>query len=115
LGKGYLQPDKAGSFGYELVHLYKKTGEQKYLDAAVRIADVLAAKVQPGDNDNSPWPFKVHAKTGETGVLVDDVTWYEGMDEDVKKAKGKLKKSSYTTFWTGTLNLFTELIALQKG
>ncbi|HEY5744922.1 MAG TPA: hypothetical protein VIU12_02490 [Chryseolinea sp.] len=115
LGKGYLQPDKAGSFGYELVHLYKKTGEEKYLDAAIRIANVLAAKVQPGDNDHSPWPFKVHAETGEAGVLVDSTTWYEGMDKDLKKSDAKLKKSSYTTFWTGTLNLFTELIALQKG
>jgi hypothetical protein len=115
LGKGYLQPDKAGSFGYELVHLYKKTGEKKYLDAAIKIANVLAAKVQPGDNDNSPWPFKVHATTGETGILVDNTTWYEGMDKDLKKPGAKVKKSCYTTFWTSTLNLFKELIALQEG
>jgi hypothetical protein len=115
LGKGYLQPDKAGSFGYELVHLYKKTGEKKYLDAAIKIANVLAAKVQPGDNDNSPWPFKVHATTGETGILVDNTTWYEGMDKDLKRPGAKVKKSSYTTFWTSTLNLFKELIALQEG
>ena len=41
LGKDYLQPDKAGSFGYELVNLYKKTGDEKYLDAAVKIANTL--------------------------------------------------------------------------
>lgn len=115
IGVGYLQPDKAGSFGYELVHLYKKTGEEKYLEAAVKIANTLASKIQPGDNDNSPWPFKVHAETGDVGVLVADATWYEGMDQDVKKSKGNFTKSSYTTFYTGTLNLFRELIDLNQG
>ena len=114
LGKEYLQPDKAGSFGYELVHLYKKTGDQKYLDAAVKIANTLAVKVQPGDNDNSPWPFKVNANTGDTGIMVDDVVWYEGMPEDLKKKKSS-KRSGYTTFWTGSLGLFKELTDLQKG
>ena len=83
LGKDFLQPDKAGSFGFELVHLYKKTGDQKYLDAALKIANTMAANVQPGDNDNSPWPFKVNAKTGEPGLIVDKVVWYEGMSKDI--------------------------------
>ncbi len=115
LGKGFTQPDKAGSFAFELVHLYKKTGLEKYLDAAVRIADVLAEKVQPGDNDNSPWPFKVNAKTGETGVLVENAHWYEGMDADLKKNDPRATRSSYTTFWPSTLGLFEELIKMQKG
>lgn len=115
LGKDYLQPDKAGSFGYELVHLYKKTGARKYLDAAVRIANTLAAKVKPGDNDNSPWPFKVNAKTGETGILIENARWYQGMDEDLKKNKTKGKQSSYTTNWTGALGLFSELTGLSEG
>ncbi|MEP7111619.1 MAG: hypothetical protein ABI760_26725, partial [Ferruginibacter sp.] len=70
LGKNYLQPDKAGSFGYELVHLYKKTGNEKYLKAAINIANTMAEKVKPGDEDKSPWPFKVDAENGETGILV---------------------------------------------
>jgi hypothetical protein len=115
LGKGYLQPDKAGSFGYELIHLYKKTNDEKYLNAALKIANVLSSKVQPGDNDNSPWPFKVNAKTGETGILVDDARWHEGMDKDLKASDARSKKSGYTTFWTGSLALFDELINLQKG
>ena len=115
LGKGYLQPDKAGSFGYELVHLYKKTGDEKYLEAAEKIANTLAAKVQPGDHGNSPWPFKVNAGSGETGILLDQKVWYEGMDKDLKKSQSKNQKSSYTTFWTGSLNLFNELIELRKG
>src|SRR5215203_1474121 len=115
LGKDYLQPDKAGSFGYELVTLYKKTGDEKYLDAAVKIANTLADSVKTGDQDHSPWPFKVNTKTGETGVLVNQVVWYEGLDKDLKRPDSNFKKSSYTTFWTGTLCLFSELIKLKKG
>ena len=115
IGKGYTQPDKAGSFGIELVHLYKKTGDQKYLDAAVRIANTLASKVRPGDNDHSPWPFKVHAETGEVGVLIEKATWYEGMDKDLEKSKQQHKESSYTTFYPGTLMLFMELMEMKLG
>lgn len=115
LGKDYLQPDKAGSFGYELVHLYKKTGEEKYLNAAIKIANTLADSVKTGDQDHSPWPFKVNAITGETGILPNHIVWYEGMDKDLKKSGSAVKRSNYTTFWTGTLDLFSELIQLKKG
>jgi hypothetical protein len=64
-GKNFLQPDKAGSFGAELVTLYKIRGNRKYLDAAIGIADSLAAHIRPGDAANSPWPFRVNALTGE--------------------------------------------------
>jgi len=115
IGKGYLQPDKAGSFGFELIHLYKKTGDEKYLETAIKIANTLALKVVPGDNDNSPWPFKVNPVTGEVGVMVEDATWYEGMDKDLKRQKKDFKKSGYTTFWTGTLGMFDELMEMKKG
>ncbi len=89
-GKGVLQPDKAGSFGAELLTLHKLTGDRKYLDAAIRIADTLAAKVAAGDGEHSPWPFRVNATTGElpTGVA-----------------------AAYTSNWTGALRLFEGLIA----
>jgi hypothetical protein len=58
-GKGYLQPDKAGNFGFELINLYKITGSRKYLDAAKRIGNTLLIKTQPGDNEDSPLPFRV--------------------------------------------------------
>lgn len=112
LGINYTQPDKAGSFGYELVRLYKKMGDAKYLDAAVKIANTLASKVQPGDQDNSPWPFKVNAVTGETGLLLDQEVWYEGINKDLHK-KGT-RKSSYTTNYTGAMNLFAALKAMNK-
>jgi hypothetical protein len=95
-GKGYLQPDKAGSFGAELVVLHKITGEARYLDAAVGIADTLARNAQPGDVERSPWPFRVHAATGEVFV-------------------SKNGRFDYTTNWTGTLRLFDALVAMGKG
>jgi hypothetical protein len=93
-GKGYLQPDKAGSFGAELITLYKITGRARYLDAATAIANTLAAKVVPGDADRSPWPFRVHAGTGDIPTNV---------------------SGAYTSNWTGALRLFDGLIALNRG
>ncbi|MGO8816826.1 MAG: hypothetical protein ACLQVG_19475 [Terriglobia bacterium] len=98
-GKGFLQPDKAASFGAELVGLYKMTGNTHYLEAAVRIADTLSAKVQPGDGDISPWPFRVHAQTGEVHRVMKD---------------GKTYLASYTTNYTGALELFDDLVALHQ-
>jgi hypothetical protein len=97
-GKGILQPDKAGNFGYELVTLYKITDEQKYLDAAVRIASVLAERTRPGNNDESPLPFRVNPETGKTGILSSN----SGDGKTVTKAL-------YTANWTGSLMLFQEM------
>jgi hypothetical protein len=98
-GKGFLQPDKAASFGAELVVLYQMTGNKKYLDAAAGIADTLAAKAKPGDGDNSPWPYRVHAQTGEVHKVVKG---------------GKTFTASYTSNYTGALLLFEGLIALKQ-
>jgi hypothetical protein len=95
IGKGYTQPDKAGSFGIELVKMYQLTGKRNYLDAAVAIANTLAKHTKPGDADNSPLPFKVNAFTGEVGRL-------ESNEGDGSHAG----LSSYTTNWSGTLQLF---------
>ncbi len=95
-GKGYLQPDKAGSFGAELLTLHKLTGERRYLDAAVGIADTLARNVKPGDAERSPWPFRVNASTGEVFV-------------------SKNGDFGYTTNWAGALRLFDGLVGLGEG
>ncbi len=112
LGKGFTQPDKAGSFGIELLRLYKMNCNERYpnitdkmyLHAAVNIANTLAKHIKDGDNDNSPLPFKVNAITGEVGVL---------------KSYGQNGKieglSSYTTNWSGLLELFLELQQLNEG
>jgi hypothetical protein len=100
-GKGITQPDKAGTFGYELTTLYKITGDRDYLGAAVRIAGTLMKHLQPGNNKRSPLPFRVNAKTGETGSLFDNTG-------SGKKVEGAL----YTANWTGAIMLFEELIKL---
>jgi len=103
-GKWITQPDKAGSFGYELVNLYKITGEKKYLDAATRIAETMASYIQPGDSLRSPLPFRVNARTGESGSLFDNMG-----------SGRKVKPALYTSNWTGTMMLFEELSILQAG
>lgn len=99
-GWGVLQPDKAGSFGAELVTLYKITNDERYLLAATKIADTLANKIQKGDADNSPWPFRVNATTG-------------AVHHEMKN--GKDFAASYTSNWTPTLRLFAELMELKQG
>jgi hypothetical protein len=101
-GKDITQPDKAGTFGYELARLYELTGNKKYLDAATKIAKTLMNHIKPGDEKKSPLPFRVNAKTGETGSLFDN------------QGSGKrMEPALYTANWTGTLMLFEELMALQ--
>jgi len=111
IGKNYTQPDKAGSFGIELVHLYKITKDQyfnhvekSYLEAAIKIANTLAKHVKDGDENNSPLPFKVNAITGETGQLKNN----NRNDQDAGL-------SSYTSNWAGTMELFLELQELNEG
>jgi len=100
-GKEITQPDKAGSFGYELINLFKITGEQKYLEAAKRIAGTLSEHIIKGDSLGSPLPFRVNARTGETGSLFDNM----GSGKRVRPAL-------YTSNWTGTMMLFRELAIL---
>jgi len=100
-GKNFLQPDKAGSFGAELIMLYKQTGNQKYLNAATAIADSLTAHVKPGDGENSPWPFRVNALTGEV--------------HKATTKEGRPISASYTTNWSPSLRLFEGLIAMHHG
>lgn len=98
-GKGFLQPDKAGNFGHELVTLYKMTGDSKYLNAAANIAKVLAEKTMPGNDDSSPLPFRVNALTDKPGSFFSNT------------GSGQIEsKAVYTANWTGTLMLFKEMI-----
>lgn len=102
LGKGFTQPDKAGSFALELIKTYKLTGETKYLDNAVDIANTLATNTKTGDSTHSPMPFKIQAQTGEIGIL-------KNYEEQV------LGTTIYTSNWAPTLQLYQELIKLNRG
>jgi hypothetical protein len=104
LGQGFAQPDKAGSFGDELVTVYKMTRNSAYLNAAKDIANTLAEHTNKGDNDFSPLPFKVNVFTGEIGTLKSN----SGDHSDVGL-------SSYTSNWVGSLQLFEKLITLGAG
>ena len=104
IGKDFTQPDKAGSFGWELVKLYKITGKENYLEYAINIANTLAKNMQPGNENKSPLPFKVNAYTNEVGILKSNIV--NGQ---------KIGNSDYTTNFAGTLNLWIALQQLQKG
>jgi hypothetical protein len=112
IGKNYTQPDKAGSFGIELVNMYKLLRNERYpnqaynayLAAAVDIANTLASHIQPGDSLTSPLPFKVNAVTGEVGML----KRHDQREKDDQR-------SGYTTNWSGTMELFLELQKLNAG
>lgn len=112
IGKDYTQPDKAGSFGIELINLYKilskerypNQADKEYLHGAVKIANTLARHTQPGDSVHSPMPFKVNAITGRVGMLKKN----DQRDKDDQS-------SDYTSNWSGTLELFLELQKLNTG
>ena len=103
-GKDVAQCDKAGSFGLELIHLYKLKGDSLFLHAAIKIANTLAANVKKGNYDDSPLPFKVNVYTGKTAYL-------KLHDRDGKSTD----TACYTTNLTPTLQMFEELIQLKKG
>jgi len=113
LGAGYTQPDKAGSLGWELLKLYQATGEPRFLGAAQKIADTLARKVREGDENTSPWPFKVNAVTGKVGSLLRN-----GVEEPEIKELTRHSvagEAQYTTNYSGTLELLFALRGMGLG
>ncbi|MGZ3763395.1 MAG: hypothetical protein ACXVA2_01975 [Mucilaginibacter sp.] len=103
-GKDVAQADKAGSLGSELIYLYKIKNDPIFLDAAVKIANTLAANVKQGNADDSPLPFKVNVFTGKTAFL-------KLHDRDGKSTD----TACYTTNLTSALQMFEDLIRLKKG
>jgi len=63
---GGIETDKVGQLGAGYAFFYEMTGEGKYLDAALNCANALAKNIRAGDDDHTPWPFRVDARTGET-------------------------------------------------
>jgi len=112
IGKYYTQPDKAGSFGNELINLYKLIGNGShgqtptgiYLETAIRIANTLARHTIAGNDTVSPLPFKVHALIGKSGKITD----LDGNEKEIQLF-------DYTTNWSGTMELFLNLIEMKKG
>ncbi len=63
-GKYFLEPDKVGEMGVAYLQFYEITEDPAYLKAALNCADALAKNVREGSYTQSPWPFRVHARTG---------------------------------------------------
>jgi hypothetical protein len=63
-GEDFVEPHVVGEDGYAYLRLYEMTGNTKYLRAAIRCADALARNFKPGDENNSPWPYRCHARDG---------------------------------------------------
>lgn len=69
-----IEPDKVGELGIAYLYFYQVTLEKRFLEAAVHCADALAKyvrDVRPEDQRfiaantrQSPWPFRVNARTG---------------------------------------------------
>ena len=89
-GVGFLEPDKVGELGFAYLQFYEATLEKRYLEAAVRCGDALAANIRPGDQSHSPWPFRVDAKTG------------------------RRVREEYTANTIGPIRLLDELIRLRR-
>lgn len=59
-----IEPDKVGELGIGYAEFYELTGDRRYLDAGIRAANALAAHVRAGDDDHTPWPFRLNGKSG---------------------------------------------------
>ena len=67
-GEDYIEPHVVGEDGYGYLRLYEMSGNTKYLQAAIRCADALVKNYKPGDEKNSPWPYRAYARDGLSGV-----------------------------------------------
>lgn len=85
-----IQVDHAGEMGRTYYRLYLLTGTVKYLNAALKIANTLAAKVRKGSATQSPWPYRVIMSTGKV-------------------------TSEYGANWTGCYLLLDDLIKAGLG
>jgi hypothetical protein len=76
----------------------------RYLHAAIHSADVLASKVRTGNASQSPWPFRVHAQTGQIreNYCAHVVSSIELFDELIRLGLGNTTayQSARQTAWT---------------
>jgi hypothetical protein len=106
-----IEPDKVGELGIAYLNFFEVTLQEKYLEAAVNCADALAKHVReiPGDLGpfsateiiQSPWPFRVNARTGEvlseyTSNIVESVRLFDELLRISERINlGKEQVSSY--------------------
>lgn len=85
-----IQVDHAGEMGLTYYRMFLFTGDKKYLDAALNVADVLAQNARRGSAKKSVWPYRVIMETGQV-------------------------TASYGANWTGCYLLLDNLIRANLG
>ena len=60
-----IQVDHAGEMGLTYYRMYLFSREEKYLKAALHVADVLARNAKTGSATESVWPYRVIMETGK--------------------------------------------------
>jgi hypothetical protein len=85
-----VQVDHAADMGLAYYRMYQFYGDQKYLTAAVNVADVLAAHARVGTATQSVWPYRVILDSGTI-------------------------TAQYGANWAGAYSLLTELVAANIG
>ena len=94
-GEDFVEPHVVGEDGYGYLRLYEMTGDTKYLQAAIRCAEALVKNFKPGDERNSPWPYRCFARDGR-----------------IEGGKGMFP---YSANVVEPIMLFDELIRLEQG
>lgn len=77
------------------LNFYKLTGEKKYLDAAMGVAETVARHIREGDERHSPVLFRVDLRTGKvldpyTANMVYVVMLLEGLARMDDKVEGRI-------------------------
>jgi hypothetical protein len=93
-GVGGIEPDKAAELGAAYLKFYELTGETRYRDAAIAIADTLARNARSGSSERSPWPFRVYAETGivREEYASDEIAMVRLFDELIRLNLGDIKQ-----------------------
>ena len=95
-----LEPDKAGMTGIAFMDYAKYSGDDKYFAMAEHIADLLLKHIKEGAEKESPLPFRVNMRTGETedpysADMIFVVEFFDKMlacDNSLDKAELKAKR-----------------------
>lgn len=109
-GEDYVEPHVVGADGYAYLRLYEITGNTRYLKAAIRCADALVKNFKPGDEKNSPWPYRSYARDGKT-----EGQGQEPTESNFDKPRQKPGMGPYSANVVEPIMLFDELLRLQQG
>jgi hypothetical protein len=81
-----IEPDKVAQAGVAYLRFAQLTGEAAYREEARHCALVLADRIREGDENRSPWPFRVNARTG--AVLEEyssDLVWPIALFDELER------------------------------